>query len=131
MDPITMIMAALSTGGKLLDTYNTNKAQNSQVQLNNQALNKALPALNAQQEELLRNLTQDAYANRKYRGHMEDLYETGGRELNKSLNEFRYGDRPDEGQFIDDMTRLLQINRRKGLDEGVNTLGRQALRMNN
>lgn len=86
--------------------------------------------LDAEQAELLRNLTQDAAVNRDYRKRIDDISRQGSERLGGALAQKDYGPGYDEGQLIDELTRTMQINRRKGLDEGTAVLGRQALRMN-
>lgn len=60
----------------------------------------------------------------------QEMARQGGEDYSRARNELLHGPRMSEEEAIDDITRLLMINRRQGLDEGVNTIGRQALRAN-
>lgn len=86
--------------------------------------------LTAEQQEMLKNLTTDADMNRNYRARMQDASIQGGHDYGDTLNEFKYGEKPDQNQYIDDYTRLGMINRGKGLDESKAVIARQLLRAN-
>lgn len=84
--------------------------------------------LSAQQAEQVKSLTEDARMNRDFRRRQEDVSKQAGGEYQNVLADYKYGEKPDEASIIDDLTRLMTINRTKGLEQGGEILAKQALR---
>ena len=83
----------------------------------------------AQQKEQLLNLTEDAERNREFRERQDEISKVGSEEFFKALNNYKFAPRPNEKAIQGDFTRLLNLNRRKGIDEAKGVLQRQALRL--
>lgn len=84
--------------------------------------------IHAEQGEELKNLTEDAKRNRDFRARMDAMGREGGQEFDRTLNEYRYGDRPNENESVADLTREIMLARDRGSREAQNTIGRQAIR---
>ena len=84
--------------------------------------------LASEQGENLKNLTEDAKRNRDFRARMDAMGREGEQEFENVLNEYRYGERPDEDQSIADLTREIMLARDRGSRETVQNVGRQAIR---
>jgi hypothetical protein len=60
----------------------------------------------------------------------QELSRQGGEDYQTARSKYLYGPRESQAGLEDEFTRLLQLGRKKGLEEGGSVVARQALRMN-
>lgn len=87
--------------------------------------------LGNEQGERLRSLREDAPRNRAAAIRMDDRSQLADDEFRDVFNEYKYRDKPREGEFIGDAQTLLQGARNRGEAESANLVAQQLLRQGN
>lgn len=87
--------------------------------------------LGNEQGERLRSLREDAPRNRAAAVRMDDRSKLADEEFQDVFNEYKYRDKPREGEFIGDAQTLLQAARNRGEAESANLVAQQLLRQGN
>lgn len=84
--------------------------------------------LEAEQQETLKSLTEDAPRNREARVRQDERSKLGDEEFTKKFNEFRFRPQSTEGEHVADATTSLLHARKQGMSEASAMLARQLAR---